>query len=98
MNTLQTLVDKLNEAMQAIQNLQMQPTVRNCQTVVKAYNALQAAAQIGLEIAAPAPKQPDAAPAAENVVRMPEGTSEKERQESQDALDGNPPCCGEDDI
>lgn len=36
-----------------------------------------------------------------NVVRMPEGTGEKERQESQesqDALDGNPPCCGEEDI
>lgn len=64
MNTLQNLIDKLNEAMKEVQNLQMQPTVHNCQTVVKTYNALQAAAQIGLEIAAPAPKQPDAAPAA----------------------------------
>ena len=79
MNTLQNLLDKLNEAMAAIQNLQMQPTVHNCQTVVKAYNALQAAAQIGLEIAAPAPKQPDAAPAAENVIPIPEAPeTEKE--------------------
>ena len=79
MNTVQTLVDKLNEAMTAIQNLQMQPTVHNCQTVVKAYNALQAAAQIGLEIAAPAPKQPDAAPAAENVIPIPDAPeTEKE--------------------
>ena len=47
---LQELINKLNEAMSAIQSLQLQPTEYNCSRIVTALNAIQAAAQIGGEL------------------------------------------------
>lgn len=41
---LNELINKLNEAMQAIQSLQIQPTEHNCRQIVSALDAIRAAA------------------------------------------------------
>lgn len=47
---LQELINKLNEAMQSIQNLQVQPTEHNCTQIVSALHAIRDAAQIGVQM------------------------------------------------
>ena len=47
---LQELINKLNEAMQTIQSLELRPTEYNCSRVLTSLKAIQAAAQIGAEM------------------------------------------------
>ena len=47
---LQDLVSKLNEAMTAIQNLQIQPTEHNCRGIITALTGIRDAANIGAEM------------------------------------------------
>ena len=47
---LQDLVSKLNEAMSAIQNLQIQPTQYNCSKIIEALTGIRDAANIGAEM------------------------------------------------
>lgn len=47
---LQEMVNSLNEAMQAIQGLQLAPTEHNCTRIVTALNSIRQAAQRGVEM------------------------------------------------
>lgn len=47
---LQELIDNLNEAMQNIQTLQIQPTENNCNMICNALKAIRKAAQIGVDM------------------------------------------------
>lgn len=70
---LNELVNHLNEAMQAIQSLQIQPTEHNCTRIVTALDAIKKAAQIGAEMNQQIPAEP-AEP--ENAAEREEGTFE----------------------
>ena len=107
MNTLQNLLDKLNEAMAAIQNLQIQPTEHNCGNIMKALGNMREIANIGMKMAQKIGEMEHAARNGqtrengsesedpENVIRL---EPEKEYKPSEDALDGNAPCVQEGDI
>ena len=69
---LQELVNKLNEAMQSIQNLQVQPTEHNCTQIVSALHAIRDAAQIGVQMAK-ARAEPDQEAEAEIEVKENDG-------------------------
>ena len=47
---LQELINKLNEAMQSIQSLQIQPTEHNCSQICAALGAIRKAAGIGADM------------------------------------------------
>lgn len=44
---LQELINHLNDAMSAIQSLQLQPTEHNCSRVIEALTGIREAAKIG---------------------------------------------------
>lgn len=67
---LNELINYLNEAMSAIQSLQLQPTEHNCSKIMTALSAIRKSAEIGVQMdkARAEPKEP------ENVVEInPEG-------------------------
>lgn len=57
---LNELINHLNEAMSAIQNLQLAPTEHNCSRIVTALSSIRKAAEIGVKMdkarAEPEPK------------------------------------------
>jgi len=73
---LQDLVSKLNEAMSAIQNLQIQPTQYNCSKIIEALTGIRDAANIGAEMNAEIEKL--------SAKEQPEENQEEETQSADD--------------
>ena len=73
---LQKLFDQLNEAMNAIQSLQVQPTEHNCGRICAALGAIREAAKIAIEINKKIPAEPDPAAAPEEAAEREEGAYE----------------------
>lgn len=61
---LQELINHLNEAMSAIQNLQLAPTEHNCRQIVSALDAIRAAAGQASQMYRKIPPETDGAESA----------------------------------
>ena len=70
---LNELINHLNEAMSAIQNLQLAPTEHNCSRIVTALSSIRKAAEIGVKMdkARAEPEEPKL-----EIVEVPKGENE----------------------